>query len=132
MWGTGGRTARRSQGRRKQNGVLVDGSQGSPRKGVRWRGRLWVQGRLRRAPLPLALFCLRRVAADVLLSEPSPQSEGSKTIEDGNKNIPCGRAANNQVHDHQRPGCGQHEHNDQDPQATVRAASTCARITHSG
>ncbi len=29
-------------------------------KGVRWRGRLWVQCRLRRAPPPLALFCLRR------------------------------------------------------------------------
>jgi hypothetical protein len=116
-------------------GVLMEGSQGSPGKG-RPLARPAVESiaQLRRAPPPLDLFYLRRVAADVLLSEPAPQHEGNKAVEDGDKNITRGRAANEQVHGHQHrgPGCGQHEHNNQGPQDTVRAAGTCGRISHFG
>jgi hypothetical protein len=40
--------------------VMVHARRARTLSGVRWRGRLWVQCRLRRAPPPLALSCLRR------------------------------------------------------------------------
>ena len=56
-----GMRGRRCQWRRKKTrGADGRVRRAHPEKGVRWRGRLWVQCRLRRAPPPLALFCLRR------------------------------------------------------------------------